>query len=76
MPKDENGRASIREVYHLTNQLHDKIDLCVTKTEFAALCKQVEELRDWKWRVTGFAGGVGAIIGVLLTTLKDMLGGK
>ena len=59
---NKNGdKATVREVYAIAQRLEDKIDLCVTKEEFAELCKEVKSLQNWKWKVTGVAGGVGAI---------------
>ena len=69
----KNGsKADIREVYQISTRLEEKIDNCVTKDEFEVLVLKVDCLNNWKWKVTGFAGGIGAVIGVLIATLKDI----
>ena len=70
----KNGdKASIREVQTIAQRLEDKIDLCVTKKDFDELVKEVKNLQNWKWKVTGVAGGVGAVFAFF--TDKFMKGG-
>lgn len=71
----KNGdKATIRETYDLFQRLEEKIDKCVTKEDFKNLATQVEDLNSWKWKVTGFAGGVGAIVGIIISFFKDIMG--
>ena len=63
----------IRELIALNEKLERKIDNCVTKEEFNQLVEKVDDLRNWKWKITGFAGGIGAVVGLGISTFKDMV---
>ena len=41
---------------------------------FAAIRQDIAELKSWKWRVTGFASGIGAAAAVVAPYIKKLFG--
>lgn len=74
----KNGdKATIRELYTVAQSLETKIDdlkaCSVSKKDFEELVKDVKSLQNWKWKVTGMAGGVGAVFAYFM---DKFMGGK